>query len=64
MTYVMLMGNWWFGARWFGFQKDPLMKGICYLGVPNNQPKPVDYGVSPVFLVVVVVVVILLLSAS
>ncbi len=34
MTYVMLMGNWWFGARWFGFQKDPLMKGICYLGVP------------------------------
>ena len=20
--------NWWFGAWWFGFRKDPFMKGI------------------------------------
>ncbi len=32
---TQLMVNCWFGARWFGFRKDPLMKiALATLGVP------------------------------
>ncbi len=32
---------WWFGARWFGLQNDPLMKGMGILrGTPQNNAKP------------------------
>ena len=26
--------HWWFGARWFGFRRDPLYERHCYLGAP------------------------------
>ena len=35
-----LMVNGWFGARWFGFRLDPLMKGIVTYGHPDANPKP------------------------
>ncbi len=38
------MVNRWFGTRWFGFRKDPLMKGIVTYkgipGIPNHQNHP------------------------
>ncbi len=38
----LMVFNCWFGARWFGFRKDPLMKGIGNLGctpirIPNHR---------------------------
>ena len=45
--WAMMMVNWWFGARWFGFLRFPKMKGIVTYGIlwappriPNHQPKP------------------------
>ncbi len=38
-----LMVNCWFGAWWFGFRKDPLMKGIDWDSwgpYPDPNPKP------------------------
>ena len=35
-----LMGNCWFGARWFGYLGSPKMKGIGILrGIPHPQKK-------------------------
>ena len=49
-NHHQLMVNWWFGARWFGFRTDPLMKGIGNLGctprISNHQPKPTMITIS------------------
>ena len=35
-----LMVNSWFGARWFGFRKDPLKGIVTWVPYPDSNPKP------------------------
>ena len=36
-----ICSNWWFGARWFGFCRDPhLWKKLLLMGYPDSKPKP------------------------
>ena len=32
ISWIPLVGNWWFGAQWFGFRGSPKMKGIVTWG--------------------------------